>query len=66
MSNILSKKVEVAGCGAIGLPVLRVLRVLLENNIDASGYDTRPKSFFEDLKKITSSIIKQNLSKKTT
>ena len=63
MSNILSKKVEVAGCGAIGLPVLRVL---LENNIDASGYDTRPKSFFEDLKKITSSIIKQNLSKKTT
>ena len=47
MTNILSLSVGVAGCGTMGLPMLEVL---LKNNINAYGYDIKPKALFPTVK----------------
>ena len=35
-SNILNQKIGIAGCGEMGYPMLKVL---LQNNINATGHD---------------------------
>lgn len=47
MKNILQKKIGIAGCGEMGLPMLEVL---LKNKISAWGFDIRSKSEFSSVK----------------
>ena len=45
--SILVEKIGIAGCGSMGLPMLKTL---LKNNIDACGYDIKPKKNYIELK----------------
>ena len=56
MLNIVNSKIGVAGCGTMGLPMLKAL---LKNNIKATGYDLKPKEQFLDLSKKFISSRKQ-------
>ena len=46
MSKILNSTIGIAGCGTMGLPMLKVL---LKNNINAFGYDILSKENFSSL-----------------
>ena len=41
-SNILKQSVGIAGCGEMGYPMLKVL---LQNNIKATGHDIKAVSY---------------------
>ena len=43
MKNILKRRIGIAGCGTMGLPMLKIL---LKNKISATGYDIKPKESF--------------------
>ncbi len=47
MTEILLKKIGIAGCGSMGYPMLRVL---IKNGIEATGYDVRDKHKFSAIK----------------
>ena len=47
MKNILKRKIGIAGCGTMGLPMLKIL---LKNKISATGYDVKPKANFKSIK----------------
>ena len=47
MKNILKRRIGIAGCGTMGLPMLKIL---LKNKISASGYDIKPKESFRSIK----------------
>ena len=47
MKNILKRKIGIAGCGTMGLPMLKVL---LKKQISATGYDIKPKENFKSVK----------------
>ena len=47
MIDILKLNIGIAGCGTMGLPMLEVL---IENGINAFGYDIRPKDNFLSVK----------------
>ena len=44
MTNILSKKIGIAGCGSMGFPMLQAL---IRKNLEVVGYDVKAKSCFE-------------------
>ena len=44
-SNILNQKIGIAGCGEMGYPMLKVL---LQNNINATGHDIKASETFKD------------------
>ena len=44
-SNILKQSVGIAGCGEMGLPMLKML---LKNNINATGHDIKASENFKD------------------
>ena len=44
-SNILNQKIGIAGCGDMGYPMLKVL---LQNNINATGHDIKASETFKD------------------
>ena len=44
-SNILNQKIGIAGCGEMGYPMLKVL---LQNNINATGHDIKTSKTFKD------------------
>ena len=44
--NILNQKIGIAGCGEMGYPMLKVL---LQNNVNASGHDIKASDNFKDL-----------------
>ena len=44
-SNILNQKIGIAGCGEMGYPMLKVL---LQNNINASGHDIKKSKTFKE------------------
>ena len=44
-SNILNQKIGIAGCGEMGYPMLKVL---LQNNINATGHDIKASNNFKD------------------
>ena len=44
-SNILNQKIGIAGCGEMGYPMLKVL---LQNNVNASGHDIKASDNFKD------------------
>ena len=46
MKNILKRKIGIAGCGTMGLPMLKVL---LKKQISATGYDIKPKKNFKSI-----------------
>ena len=43
--NILNQKIGIAGCGEMGYPMLKVL---LQNNVNASGHDIKASDNFKD------------------
>lgn len=43
--NILKLNIGIAGCGEMGYPMLKVL---LQNNINATGHDVKPKKNYEE------------------
>ena len=43
--NILNQKIGIAGCGEMGYPMLKVL---LQNNINATGHDIKASETFKD------------------
>ena len=47
MKNILKRRIGIAGCGTMGLPMLKIL---LKNKISATGYDIKPKESFRSIK----------------
>lgn len=47
LNNVLKSKIGIAGCGSMGLPMLKSI---IKKNIDATGYDVRSKKNFIDLK----------------
>ena len=47
MKNILKRRIGIAGCGTMGLPMLKIL---LKNKIFATGYDIKPKESFRSIK----------------
>ena len=47
MKNILKRRIGIAGCGTMGLPMLKIL---LKNKISAKGYDIKPKESFRSIK----------------
>ena len=44
-SNILNQNIGIAGCGEMGYPMLKVL---LENDINATGHDIKRSKNFKD------------------
>ena len=44
--NILNQTIGIAGCGEMGYPMLKVL---LENDINATGHDVKESDNFNDL-----------------
>ena len=44
-SNILNQKIGIAGCGEMGYPMLKVL---LQNNINATGHDIKESKTFKE------------------
>ena len=44
-SNILNQKIGIAGCGEMGYPMLKML---LQNNINATGHDIKASENFKD------------------
>ena len=44
-SNILNQTIGIAGCGEMGYPMLKVL---LQNNINATGHDVKASENFKD------------------
>jgi len=44
MTNILSQKIGIAGCGSMGFPMLQAL---IRKNLEVTGYDVKAKSCFE-------------------
>ena len=44
-SNILNQNIGIAGCGEMGYPMLKVL---LQNDINATGYDVKASENFKD------------------
>ena len=55
MKNIIKRKIGIAGCGTMGLPMLKVL---LKKQISATGYDIKPKENFKSF--LTSSCCAQH------
>ena len=45
-SNILNQNIGIAGCGEMGYPMLKML---LQNNINATGHDIKASENFKDL-----------------
>ena len=45
-SNILNQNIGIAGCGEMGYPMLKML---LQNNINATGHDIKARENFKDL-----------------
>ena len=43
-SNILNQKIGIAGCGEMGYPMLKVL---LQNQINATGHDIKTSNIFK-------------------
>ena len=44
-SNILNRTIGIAGCGEMGYPMLKML---LQNNINATGHDIKESNNFTD------------------
>ena len=44
-SNILNQNIGIAGCGEMGYPMLKML---LQNNINATGHDIKASENFND------------------
>ena len=44
-SNILNQNIGIAGCGEMGYPMLKVL---LQNDINATGHDVKASEIFKD------------------
>ena len=44
-SNILNQNIGIAGCGEMGYPMLKML---LQNNINATGHDIKASENFKD------------------
>ena len=44
-SNILNQNIGIAGCGEMGYPMLKVL---LQNDINATGHDVKASEHFKD------------------
>ena len=45
-SNILNQNIGIAGCGEMGYPMLKIL---LQNDISATGHDVKASPNFKDL-----------------
>ena len=44
-TNILKQSIGIAGCGEMGYPMLKML---LQNNINATGHDIKASENFKD------------------
>ena len=44
--TILNKRIGIAGCGEMGYPMLKVL---LQNNINATGHDIKASKIFANI-----------------